>query len=60
MITIVFLFHFRGKLAFKLECELGFGFGFEYIWIWNGKECEHVGSVDFGGPAIRCQCYQHQ
>ena len=60
MITIVFLFHFRGKLEFKLECELGFGFGFEYIWIWNGKGCEHVGSVDFVGPAIRCQCYQHQ
>ena len=66
MITIVFLFHFRGEFEFefefelKLECELGFGFGFEYIWIWNGKECEHVGSVDFVGPATRCQCYQPQ
>ena len=29
--------------------------GFEY-----GHECEHVGSVDFVGPATRCQCYQHQ
>ena len=57
MITIVFLFHCRGKLEFKLECELGFGFAFEYKWIWNGKECEHDGSVDFVGPAIRCQCY---
>ena len=56
MITIVFLFHFRGELEFKLEYELGF----EYIWIWNGKECEHVGSVDFVGPATRCQCYQPQ
>ena len=29
--------------------------GFEY-----GHECEHVGSVDFVGPATRCHCYQHQ
>ena len=28
--------------------------GFEY-----GHECEHVGSVDFVGPATRCHCYQH-
>ena len=57
MITIVFLFHFRGKLEFKLECELGFGFAFEYIWNWNGKECEHVGSVDFIGPATNTNGY---
>ena len=42
---------------------------FEHIWIGrdefklgskHGSECEHVGSVDFVGPVIRCQCYQHQ
>ena len=53
--NFVFLFHFRGL--------------FEYIWIGrdefklgskHGSECEHVGSVDFVGPVIRCQCYQHQ
>ena len=42
---------------------------FEHIWIGknefklgskHGSECEHVGSVDFVGPAVICQCYQHQ
>ena len=49
MIIFVFLFHFRGI--------------FEHIWIGrdefklgskHGSECEHVGSDDFVGPAIRC------
>ena len=54
MIIFVFLFHFRGI--------------FKHIWIGrdefklefkHGSECEHVGSVDFVGPATRCQYYQH-
>ena len=50
MIIIVFLFHYRGEPDNENDSE---------NVRWNGNECEHVGPVDFVGPVIRCQCYQH-
>ena len=61
IMIIVFSFHYRGKFQKFHEFEEFDEFKSEFEYIWQlGFECKHVGSVDFVGPATRCQCYQHQ